>query len=74
MGSRRWAAGVIGKQARLWCLDAVFPVAPGALERLIQPPGMGLMREQAGHDKTGIGLAHPPSLAGLRKRYSGGSQ
>ena len=71
MGSQRLGAGAIGKHARLLCLDAAFPVAPGAVERLVQPPGMGLTQEQASHDKTGIGLArqicrlaHPSSLAG----------
>ena len=71
IGSLRLAAGEIGKQARLLFFDAVFHVASGTVELLVQSLGIGLTQEQVSHDKTGLGLArqifrfaNPPSFAG----------
>ena len=41
-GSPRLAAGAIGKHAQLLFFDAVFHVAPGTVELLGQPLGIGL--------------------------------
>ena len=48
VGQHRGAAGAVGEQAQLLLLDPVLHFAAGAVQVLVQAPGVGALRRQAG--------------------------
>src|SRR6516162_8246633 len=52
--------GAVGEQVELAFLDAVFHVAAGAIDLLVEVAGLMLAASQRGDDKTRVGLAAGP--------------
>ena len=60
VGAHRVGRGTVGIKVELALLDAVFHLAAGAVELLVEVAGLVLLACQRGDDKARIGLAAGP--------------
>ena len=60
VGAHRRRRGAVGEQIELTLLDAVFHIAAGAVDLLVEPLRLGLLAAERGDNKAGIGFAPCP--------------